>query len=56
MEDRSIAARLDDVRRGARLLVDPRFDFATARSLHARKLRKVEERTGIPVLLSRAAD
>jgi hypothetical protein len=38
-EDRSFAARLDDIRRGAALLVDPRFDFASGRSLHARKLR-----------------
>jgi hypothetical protein len=53
MEDRSIAARLDDVRRGATLLADPGFDFAAARSLHARKLRALERRTGIPVLLSR---
>jgi hypothetical protein len=38
MEDRSITARLDDIRKGAALLCDPRFDFATARALHARKL------------------
>ena len=38
MEDRSITARLDDIRKGAALLCDPRFDFETARALHARKL------------------
>lgn len=54
MEDRSIEARLADVHRGAALLLDPTFDFAAARRLHARKLRDLEERTGVPVLLSRA--
>ena len=40
MEDRSLAARLGDIRRGAELLTDPSFDFAAARALHARKLRE----------------
>jgi hypothetical protein len=54
MEDASIAARLDDVRRGATLLVDPSFDFAAARRLHAGKLRALERRTGVAVPLARA--
>jgi hypothetical protein len=56
MEDRSIDARLDDIRRGAALLLDPGFDFAAARRLHGRKLRALEQRTGVHVPLSRAPD
>jgi hypothetical protein len=56
VEDRSIEERLDDIRRGAALLADPSFDFPAARRLHARKLRALERRTGIPVPLSRAPD
>lgn len=53
-EDRSFAARLGEIARGAARLRDPRFDFAAARALHACKLRELEARTGVAVPLARA--
>ena len=44
LEDRSLAARLGDIRRGAALLMDPSFEFTEACCVHARNLRALERR------------